>query len=280
MICAMNKTGNLRKMRTELATPVNYSLLLNDEAIPMNPLLGRELKLSFTGTINCVHCARLTKKSFNQGYCYPCFTRLAQCDSCIIKPEKCHYAAGTCREPEWGEANCFQPHYVYLANSSGLKVGITRHNQIPTRWIDQGAVAAVPVMRVSSRQISGLMEVAFKDHVADKTSWQKMLKGVIEPLDMLARRDELLEQVQPAMATLQERFGADAVELLPDAEVVEIEYPVLAYPAKVKSFNFDKDPLVQGTLQGIKGQYLIFDSGVINMRKFGGYEISLEVLSP
>ncbi|PIE00773.1 MAG: hypothetical protein CSA79_02350 [Thiothrix nivea] len=263
-------------MRTELAAPVNYSLLLNDEMLPLNPVIGHELRLSFTGTIHCIHCGRRTKKSFNQGYCYPCFTRLAQCDSCIVKPEKCHYDQGTCREPQWGETHCFQPHYVYLANSSGLKVGITRHNQIPTRWIDQGAVAAVPVMRVTSRQISGLMEVSFKDYVADKTSWQKMLKGVIEPVDMLARRDELLEQVQPAMSELRERFGTDALALLPEAETVNIEYPVLTYPTRVKSFNFDKDPLVQGILQGIKGQYLIFDKGVINLRKFGGYEVTVE----
>ncbi|MEZ5537461.1 MAG: DUF2797 domain-containing protein [Thiolinea sp.] len=272
----MTKTGNLRKMRTELAKPVNYSLVLNEDTVPLNPVIGRELQLTFTGTINCIHCGRNTKKSFNQGYCYPCFTRLAQCDSCIVKPEKCHYDQGTCREPEWGEANCFQPHYVYLANSSGLKVGITRHNQVPTRWIDQGAVAAVPVMRVTSRQISGLMEVAFKDYVADKTSWQKMLKGVAEPVDLLARRDELLEQVQPSVDILRERFGDDALELLPDAEVVEIEYPVLNYPTKVKSLNFDKDPVVQGLLQGIKGQYLIFDNGVINLRKFGGYEVKVD----
>lgn len=272
----MNKTGNLRKMRTELTSPVSYSLMLNDEAIPLNSAIGHPLKLTYTGTINCVHCGRKTKKSFNQGYCYPDFIKLAQCDTCIIKPEKCHYAEGTCREPEWGEANCFQPHYVYLANSSGLKVGITRHNQTPTRWIDQGAVAAVPVMKVKSRQISGLMEVAFKDHVADKTSWQKMLKGVAEPVDMLARRDELLAEVQEGINMLQERFGEDAVELLPDAEVVEIEFPVETYPTKVKSFNFDKDPVVEGVLQGIKGQYLIFDTGVINIRKFGGYEVTVE----
>lgn len=275
----MNKTGNLRKMRTELAQPVNYSLRLNDAAIPLNLVIGHQLTLTYTGTINCVHCDRKIKKSFNQGYCYPCFTRLAQCDTCIMKPELCHYDQGTCREPEWGEANCFQPHYVYLANSSGLKVGITRHNQIPTRWIDQGAVSAVPVMKVKSRQISGLMEVAFKDHVADKTSWQKMLKGVIEPVDMLVRRDELLEEVAASITVLRERFGDDAIELLPEAEVVEIEYPVETYPTKVKSFNFDKDPVVQGTLQGIKGQYLIFDNGVINIRKFGGYEVTVETES-
>lgn len=271
----MTLTGNLRKMRVELAEPVQYALRLNDEAIPLNPLLGQQLSLTYTGTINCIHCGRKTKKSFNQGYCYPDFIKLAQCDSCIIKPENCHFAAGTCREPEWGEANCMQPHYVYLANSSGLKVGITRHNQIPTRWIDQGATAALPVMRVNSRRLSGLMEVAFKDHVADKTSWQKMLKGPAEPLDLLAERDTLLEQLQGGIERLQAEHGAGAVELLSDATVVDINYPVLNYPAKVTSFNLDKDPVVSGRLEGIKGQYLIFDTGVINLRKYGGYEVTV-----
>ncbi len=268
-------TGNLRKMRTELATPVNYTLLLGDETLALSPLIGQTLTLTHTGIIHCIHCNRLTKKSFNQGYCYPCFTRLAQCDSCIVQPEKCHYAQGTCREPEWGEANCMQPHFVYLANSSGIKVGITRHNQIPTRWMDQGAVAALPVMKVQSRQISGLMEVAFKDQVADKTHWQRMLKGEIEAVDLEASRDQLLVQMQPALDGLRERFGDDALTVLANEKTVEIEYPVAVYPTKVKALNLDKTPTVGGVLQGIKGQYLLFDTGVINIRKFGGYEVSV-----
>jgi hypothetical protein len=43
----------------------------------------------------------------------------------------------------------------------------------------------------------------------------------------------------------------------------------------VVSHNFDKQPLVEGVLQGVKGQYLILDSGVINLRKFTGYEIQV-----
>lgn len=272
----MKISGNLRKMKTELTDPVSYSLVLNDQLIGLNPAIGHSLTLRYTGTINCVHCGRKSNKSFNQGFCYPCFKKLAQCDSCIVSPEKCHYEEGTCREPEWGEAHCLQPHYVYLANSSGVKVGITRHTQIPTRWMDQGAVAALPIFKVKNRKLSGLVEVAFKNHVADKTSWQKMLKGVAEPQDLISRRDELMAEVQPELEALKAELGDDAVEAVTDAEMIDIHYPVDVYPTKVKSFNFDKTPEVSGVLQGIKGQYLIFDTGVINIRKFGGYEVDVE----
>ncbi len=241
----------------------------------LNPLIGRQVTLRYNGQIFCIHCRRKTNKSFNQGYCYPCFTRLAQCDMCIMKPETCHYDKGTCREPEWAQQFCFQPHYVYLANSSGIKVGITRQNQIPTRWIDQGAVQALPIMKVQSRYISGLVEVVIANHVSDKTSWQRMLKNQVERIDLPAIRDELLIECENELADIAGRFDEAAIEYLPDAEAVDIDYPVEVYPAKVKSFNFDKKAEVTGVLQGIKGQYLIFDSGVINIRKFAGYEVEL-----
>jgi len=246
------------------------------QLVDMNALIGQPIKLSHSSAINCIACGRKTSKSFNQGFCYPCFQSLAQCDSCIIKPEKCHYAAGTCREPQWGEQHCMIDHYVYLANSSGLKVGITRGTQIPTRWMDQGATQAIPMFRVQDRLTSGLREVIFKDHVADKTSWQKMLKGEAETLDMPQRRDQLFAQCETAISQLSEQIGDDALEYLSDEAVVNIRYPVVQYPGKVSSFNFDKTPEVSGVLQGIKGQYLILDSGVLNMRKFAGYQLTLE----
>lgn len=273
------QSGILRKMPSKLAEPVEYQLVLNNIELSLTPWLGKPLKLVHTGKIYCIHCGRLTKKSFNQGYCYPCFMKLAQCDTCIVKPELCHYAAGTCREPQWGEQHCMQPHVVYLANSSTLKVGITRQGQIPTRWIDQGAVAALSILKVQSRYLSGLMEVAFKDHVADKTNWQQMLKNEAVPIDLEAERDILIPQVEDALRDLRHRFGDDVVELLPDASVVNIRYPVLNYPSKVKSLSFDKEPVVEGILEGIKGQYLLFDTGVINIRKFGGYELEFSGIS-
>ena len=244
-------------------------------AIDLNPLIGQRLRLEYGGEIHCTHCGRKTRKSFNQGYCYPCFSKLAQCDSCIVSPEKCHYHEGTCREPEWGERFCMTGHIVYLANSSGVKVGITRVSQIPTRWIDQGAVQALPVMRVSTRRQSGLVEDILRQHVADKTNWRAMLKNDVVEVDLAVKRDELFELCKAELAALTDRFGLGAIQPVLDAEVVNIGYPVLEYPTKVTSFNFDKTPVVEGKLMGIKGQYLMFDTGVINIRKFTAYNVTV-----
>lgn len=268
--------GSLQKMTTILDTPVRYSLPVGEGELALNPLIGQTLELHYSGQIFCVHCGKKTSKSFNQGYCYPCFTRLAQCDMCIMKPETCHYAQGTCREPAWGETFCFQPHVVYLANSSGIKVGITRKTQLPTRWIDQGAVQALPIFEVASRYLSGLIEVTLAQYVSDKTSWQQMLKNNVQPLDLAKLRDELLSQCEPGLAELRQRFGDDALTLITDQTSLTIDYPVQQYPSKIKSFNLDKDPKLSGVLQGIKGQYLLLDTGVINIRKFAGYEIDVD----
>ena len=267
--------GNVRKMKTSLAQPVQYTMLLGEQEIPLNAHLGQSLRLEYAGQINCIHCDRKTSKSFNQGYCYPCFRRLAQCDSCIVSPEKCHYAAGTCREPQWGETHCMIDHFVYLANTSGLKVGITRGSQVPTRWMDQGATQAQPIFRVDSRHHSGLVEILFKNHIADKTNWQAMLKGPAEPCDLEAERERLVAECQTEIQTLREQYGLQSITVLEGEAETHIDYPVLEYPTKVKSFNLDKAPTVEGTLIGIKGQYLIFDTGVINMRKYAGYHLSL-----
>lgn len=264
--------GCAEKMVSELQQPVQYQLPLGDQRLALNPLIGQRVTLRYTGQIFCTYCGAKTRKSFNQGYCYPCFIRLAQCDQCIIKPELCHYSAGTCREPEWGEAFCFQPHIVYLANSSGLKVGITRQSQLPTRWIDQGATQALPIFKVASRHLAGLIEVCLAKQVSDKTHWQRMLKGAAEPLDLCSSKLSLLHACEPDLRDLRERYG-EAIEDCSEQQTVQIDYPVVRYPEKVKAFNLDKDPTVSGILQGIKGQYLIFDSGVINVRKYTGYEL-------
>ena len=268
--------GIVRKMRSRLGQPVSYSARLGDNEVALNPLIDQQLKLIFSGSIYCIHCNRKTNKSFNQGYCYPCFQKLAQCDSCIIHPERCHFEQGSCREPAWGEKYCMQDHIVYLANSSGLKVGITRATQVPTRWIDQGATQALAIMRVRSRLQSGTLEMAFKQHVADKTNWRDMLKGKAAELDMAGERDRLLAACEEDVKELMARFGFFAISVLKGIDAVSIDYPVQAYPEKITSLNFDKEPVVSGTLIGIKGQYLIFDSGVINLRRFSGYEVELQ----
>lgn len=270
--------GCLNKMAIELdagGTAARYTLRAGEHRLDLNARLGQSLRLTHTGAIACTHCGRATRKSFAQGYCYPCFKRLAQCDTCIVKPEICHFHAGTCREPEWGERHCFQPHVVYLANSSGLKVGITRKTQLPTRWLDQGAIQALPILEVDTRQQSGFVEMLFKELVADRTNWRAMLKGEVAPLDLRAERDRLLAALAGGLGNLRERFGSDALRVL-EAEPVTLDYPVLEAPSKVVSLNFDKTPEVAGTLLGLKGQYLMLDSGVINLRKFTGYEVAVE----
>jgi hypothetical protein len=271
--------GHLDKMRTEHAQPVAYGLPLDDEIIQLNDLVGQTLRIAYTGQIHCCHCGRKTKKSFNQGFCYPCFQKLARCDSCIMSPERCHYDAGTCREPEWAEEFCMTDHIVYLANSSGIKVGITRINQVPTRWMDQGAVAALPILRVATRQQSGLVEDLLREQVPDKTNWRKLLKGEVEYVDLVSMRDQLLDNAWNGIVALQKRFGINAIQVLDDADLYEFEYPVEEYAKKAVTHNLDKNPVVEGCLKGIRGQYLLLDTGAINIRKFGAYHVEVSRLA-
>jgi hypothetical protein len=268
----VNIQGNLHKMHTEAQSPVVYSLELGGQRIELNDWLGRDVRIEYLQEIECIHCGRSTNKSFNQGYCYPCFRDLAQCDQCIMSPEKCHFHLGTCREPEWGLEHCMRPHIVYLANTSGLKVGITRESQLPTRWIDQGAVQAMPMLRVSKRYHAGLIEDAFRQHVSDRTNWRSMLKHEFEEADLYG----LFEGLWPTVSAGLDAELLDDAELLasPDA-VIGLDYPALTFPTKITSFNLDKNPHVKGRLQAIKGQYLLLDSGVINIRKYGGYLVSI-----
>ncbi|AIL60772.1 DUF2797 domain-containing protein [Pseudomonas alkylphenolica] len=268
--------GSISKMSARLDAPVvQYAFRLGEQEVPVNPLIGKTLRLEYLGAIHCSHCGRKTKTSFSQGYCYPCMTKLAQCDVCIMAPEKCHYDQGTCREPSWGEQFCMTDHVVYLANSSGIKVGITRASQLPTRWLDQGASQALPIVRVATRQQSGLVEDLFRSQVADRTNWRALLKGDAEAVDLVAVRDQLFDSCAEGFSALQTRFGLQAIQPLSDAEVLEIRYPVEAYPSKIVSFNLDKNPVAEGTLLGIKGQYLIFDTGVINIRKYTAYQLAV-----
>jgi len=271
--------GCLRKMQTELSDTVRYTLTAGGEehCVNVNDWLGQSLQLKFAGAIHCVACDRLTKKSFNQGYCFPCFRKLAACDSCIVSPEKCHLAEGTCREPDWAEMHCQVPHIVYLSNTSSVKVGITRETQLPTRWIDQGATQAKPIARVATRHYSGLLEVLCAKEVGDRTAWQTMLKGNGAPQDLEQIRQQLMSSCEHGIADLTLNYGAASFEFLEDADETWIDYPVLSWPEKVKAHNFDKQASVEGTLMGIKGQYLMLDTGVLNIRKFGGYEVEIKV---
>ncbi|MCC2616561.1 DUF2797 domain-containing protein [Aestuariibacter halophilus] len=271
--------GNIRKMHASAVDGLaSYSLPIGEHNLAIDPLIGQTLSVRWNGDIHCVHCNRKTRKSFNQGYCYPCVMKLAQCDTCIIKPEQCHYDQGTCREPEWGEAHCLTDHFVYLANTGTVKVGITRHvsDGISSRWLDQGATQAIPLLRVKDRLTSGLVETACKQHIADKTNWRTMLKGTPDDVDLAARKQELLALIADDIATIQQQQGLQSVAEV-DGPAVAIRYPVSHYPEKIKSINLDKDGEFAGQLQGIKGQYWLLDGDrVINLRKYAGYHLHIE----
>ena len=272
---SVEASGHLSKMEASLDTEgsVDYQLPIDDQRIGMNTLIGQTISIEHIGDIHCIHCGRRTKKSFSQGYCYPCFSKLPQCDTCIMSPEKCHFHHGTCRDPEWGEKYCFTDHFVYLSNTSGVKVGITRGTQLPTRWIDQGATQGLPIFRVQTRYQAGLIEDCIREHIADKTHWQKMLKGNSDSVDLHSLRDELMAKSEDGLEFLEQEYGLQALQRLYNENITEIKFPVEQFPEKVKSLNLDKQPLVEGVLQGIKGQYLIMDTGVINIRKFTAYNV-------
>ncbi|MBI0393865.1 DUF2797 domain-containing protein [Acinetobacter bereziniae] len=259
---------------------VEYKFILDRSEIELPFSLGQEIEIEATGNIYCVSCGAKTPKSYSQGHCFKCMKTKASCDICIMKPETCHYHLGTCREDDFAHEVCFQPHIVYLANSSALKVGITRLGQMPTRWLDQGATQALPIMKVGSRRLSGQLEVMFGSQVADKTDWRKLLKGEAEPINLIEIRNELVQEFAPKIQSIRDEFAQhlefnETVELLEEELPREFVYPVDIYPEKIKSHNLDKTPIIRGKLQGIKGQYLIMDTGVINIRKYTGYELKV-----
>ena len=262
--------GSSRKMKTELGSPITYSLRLGEESVPLNPWIGTRIRLTFLNKITCIACGRTTKKSFAQGFCFPCMRNSPMNSECIIRPELCRGHLGEGRDLEWERENHVREHIVYLAVSSDVKVGVTRGDQLPTRWIDQGASSAVVLARTPHRAAAGQIEVALKAAFTDRTSWQKMLKNdVLENPDWEAAR-ALAEKHVPVehQAYLQEQ-----------EEILELHYPVQQYPEKVKSLSFDKTVMVEGVLLGIKGQYLLFDENrVLNIRKHSGYELRFETV--
>lgn len=273
--------GTLTKMRVEHHDPVAYFLRDGWHAeaergpeLALAGFIGGAFELRFEGVINCTACGLVTKKTFGPGFCYPCFLSRAEADICIVKPELCHHGdpENPCRDEAFAQAQCFRPHVLYVSLTSGTKVGITRRPNIPSRWIDQGAVRAIPLAELPSRREVGLVEVKLAGTYADKTHWMRMLKE---------------ENPAGDLADTAARVVADlkvlgVAGILPDDQRVEhvIRYPVLAYPTKVTSFNLDKAPSAGGVLKGIKGQYLIFDGGVINVRKFSGYRVTVHGAAP
>ena len=269
VILTMRYNGTLLKMETKLENPIEYDLPIGDELVYMNHLIGKYIAFKWLKEIYCVVCGRKTNKSFAQGFCYPCFLNAPETSECIFRPELCQAQDGVARDMEWAENHCLQDHIVYLAISSGIKVGVTRSDQIPTRWIDQGAWQAIKLAKTPNRYTAGLIEVALKEHISDRTNWQRMLKNqLIEGVDLTVAKREMIAHLP---SELQNYISEEN-------DITEINYPVNEYPEKVKSLSFDKLEEITGRLWGVKGQYLIFDDGtVLNMRKHTGYMVELEV---
>ncbi|WP_366186683.1 DUF2797 domain-containing protein [Flavobacterium ovatum] len=264
----MQYEGVLAKMQTEYGNPIQYYLVFEDSFLNMNQILNQEIEIQFVG-YQCLNCNK-KKKIFRQGFCYDCFYSSAAVGDWIMRPELSTAHLGIAdRDLDYEQKVQLQPHIVYLALSSEVKVGVTRKTQVPTRWIDQGANEAISIIEVPNRYLAGITEVALKNHFADKTNWRKMLTNDVPPADLIAERMKL-EAVIPEEA--REYFVLDKNDLY------RMDYPVLQYPTKVKSLSLDKTPTFQGKLTGIKGQYLIFEDGtVFNVRGSEGYVVQLKV---
>jgi hypothetical protein len=264
----MQYEGVLTKMQTEYGNPIQYYLVFENGFLNVNQLLDKNLGINFVG-YQCLNCGK-KKKIFRQGFCYDCFYSSAAVGDWIMKPELSTAHLGIeDRDLAYEEKVQLQPHIVYLALSSEIKVGVTRKTQVPTRWIDQGAIQAISIVEVPNRYLAGITEVALKDHYSDKTNWRKMLTNSLEHIDLIEERLKLQSLIP---AEVQEYF------FLEKNDLYEMHYPVLHYPSKVNSLNLDKTPSFQGKLIGIKGQYLLFEDGtVFNIRGSEGYVVTIEV---
>ena len=264
----MTYNGVLTKMQTEIGNPIQYYLVFENSFLNVNQVLNKEITIQMEG-YQCLNC-RKKKKIFRQGFCYDCFYASPAVGDWIMKPELSTAHLGIVdRDLDYESKVQLQPHIVYLALSSEVKVGVTRKTQVPTRWIDQGAEKAIAIVEVPNRYLAGITEVALKNHFADKTNWRKMLTNDIGTTDLIQEK----ANVQPLLPQeVQEYFCNEKNDLY------ELEYPVLTYPKKVTSLSLEKTPLFKGVLMGIKGQYLLFEDGtVFNIRSSEGYQVSISI---
>ncbi len=263
----MEFLATLAKMPAYVNEEVHYLLQTDNDLVKMDYLLGQQISINFQDQKICASCGNHFKELFRMGFCRECFFSSPMAGESIVRPELSRAHEGIeDRDLVFEKSYQLQPHVVYLANSGGLKVGVTRQSQKITRWIDQGASAAVVLALTTNRYEAGMIEVSLKQHLSDKTVWQKMLKNEDPQIDLLAAKKEAADQMDKEWR----KFVTE------DDEVTSLKFPVLHYPAKVKGINLDKDPGISAKLQGIRGQYLIFEGGaVLNIRSHTGYRVKL-----
>ena len=261
-------SGQISKLRAKLGTPIEYTLPIGEELLPLNNLIDKNICFEFNNEIRCIECYTKIKKTFMQGYCYPCFINSPKTSECILKPELCRAHEGEARDMKWAQEHCLEDQYVYLSLTSNLKVGVTRHTQIPTRWIDQGAHKALILAKTPNRYTAGVIEKTLTQHISDRTYWRRMLLGDYPDLNLSEEKNNLVK-------SLNSEFKSFVT--LDDKET-QLIYPAKHKPEKIKSLNFDKTPIINGKLMGIKGQYLFLDTEfVLNIRKFTGYIITIRI---
>ncbi len=275
-------SGALLPMQVTLAAdpsqPVRYALPFANAPGTMNELLGEQLEIRFLDRITCRACARTSRKSYGGGYCYDCFKTLARCDLCIVSPDRCHFAAGTCREPAWGESFCMRPHIVYLANSAGLKVGVTRATNVPGRWLDQGATQAVAILETQTREQAGWAERVLARYVGDRTDWRALVSRAPQIMDLTVEADRLKRQAADPIQDVFDRFPG-GLEWISNLQVVQFCYPVERWASPTR-LTLSAGSSIGGTLQGIRGQYLLFDTGVFNVARHCSYHAWLGYGAP
>ena len=265
----MKVSGNILKMKIELIKETaTYFFRIGENEIDLNQLIGKKFIIKYLGNINCIKCNSKTYKSFAQGFCYSCFKSAPETEECVLRPELCKAHEGISRDMDYAKKNCLIDHYVYLAVTSGLKVGVTRNTQIPARWLDQGAIQTIILAKTPNRNLAGQIEVVLKKHIADKTNWRKLF--IDKPDNSL----NLLEKKETAVKLLPDNLKKFYYS---NNKITSINYPIYYYPYKIKNIDLDRQIEVSAELAGIKGQYLIFKNNeVFNVRKYGGYQLEIK----
>ena len=265
----MEFTGQISKMISNIENPVEYSLPIGENKLILNKYIGELIQINFNNKIRCINCNNKINKTYMQGYCYPCFISSPQTEECVFKPHLCQAHLGKARDIEWAKNNCLVPTYVYLSLTSNLKVGVTRHNNIPSRWIDQGAHYAIKFAKTPNRYLAGLIELEISKYISDRTQWRKMILGQYDEVDLIKKKNDLQEYLP---SKLKKYY-------LNNEDIIELKYPIIKNLEKIKSFNNKKFKSIKESLIGIKGQYLMFnDNHVLNVRKYSGYNFTIKIL--
>ena len=265
----MKKIGSISKLTSEFKNPILYKFNIGNQSFDLNNYIGKNIKIKFLDKINCIECGNKIKKTFMQGFCYPCFIKSPKTSECIFKPHLCRAHLGESKDMEWSKKYCLSDQYVYLSITSNLKVGVTRYTQIPNRWIDQGAHHAIKLAKVPNRYLAGMIEIELSKYISDRTQWRKMLQGNYEQIDLINKKKELAK----LLSSEYQKY------IITDNTIQNLFYPQLNQLEKIKSINIEKTPLIDGEITGIKGQYIIIDNlYVLNVRKYTGYSFEIEII--